>query len=125
LDPADEIAFALSLSKLWSVHLNDQNGLKFDQDKPFGSVNLRSAFDQVRVLDRYGYGTKGECVAFDVHSFRTTKMEHAFDHATNSRKTFLRLLQKVRSFDESVAEALVADRNYQALDQMVIEHLLS
>jgi xylose isomerase len=125
LDPADEIEFALALGKLWSVHLNDQNGLKFDQDKPFGSVNLRSAFDQVRVLERHGYGAKGECVAFDVHSFRTTKMEHAFDHATNSRKTFLRLLQKVRSFDEDAAQTLIADRSYQALDQMVIEHLLS
>lgn len=125
LDPADEIAFALALGKLWSVHLNDQNGLKFDQDKPFGSVNLRSAFDQVRVLERHGYGTKGECVAFDVHSFRTTKMEHAFDHATNSQKTFLRLLQKVRTFDEGAAQGLVAGRDYQALDQLVIEHLLS
>jgi xylose isomerase len=125
LDPADELGFALALGKLWSVHLNDQNGLKFDQDKPFGSVNLRTAFDQVRVLDRHGYGGKGECVAFDVHSFRTTKIEHAFDHAINSRKTFLRLLEKVRTFDESAAEALVVDRNYQALDQMVIEHLLN
>ena len=44
LDPADEIDFAMSFGKLWSLHLNDQNGLKFDQDKPFGSTNLRSAF---------------------------------------------------------------------------------
>jgi xylose isomerase len=124
LDPADEIEFALSFGKLWSVHLNDQNGLKFDQDKPFGSVNLRTAFDQVRVLERHGYGAKGECVAFDVHSFRTTKIEHAFDHAMNSRKTFLRLLDKVQSFDEDAAQVLVAERNYQALDQLVIEHLL-
>jgi xylose isomerase len=106
------------------VHLNDQNGLKFDQDKPFGSVNLRSAFDQVRVLERHGYGKNGECVAMDVHSFRTTDADHAFDHAVNSRKTFLRLLEKVRSFDEGAAEDLIGRRNYQELDQMVIEHLL-
>ena len=31
---------------------------------------------------------------------------------------------KVRSFDEKTAQAFVADRNYQALDQMVIEHLM-
>lgn len=43
LDPSDEMAFALSMGKLWSVHLNDQNGLKFDQDKTFGAANLRSA----------------------------------------------------------------------------------
>jgi len=124
LEPADEFEFALSRRKLWSVHLNDQNGLKFDQDKPFGSVNLRSAFDQVRVLERAGYGSAGQFVAFDVHSFRTTTIEKGFDHAVNSRKTFLRLVEKVRSFDEDAAQALIAERDYQALDQMVIEHLL-
>ncbi|MBI3191908.1 MAG: TIM barrel protein, partial [Pedosphaera parvula] len=28
LDPADEIDFAMTFNKLWSLHLNDQNGLK-------------------------------------------------------------------------------------------------
>ena len=124
LDPADEIDFAMSFGKLWSLHLNDQNGLKFDQDKPFGSTNLRSAFNQVRVLERNGYGINGEYVCFDVHPFRTTKMEHTLAHLKNSRRTFLRLVEKVRSFDEKAAQNLVMDRDYQALDQMVIEHLL-
>ena len=124
LDPADEIDFACAFGKLWSLHLNDQNGLKYDQDRPFGCTNLRSAFDQIRSLERNGYGRKGEYVCFDVHPFRTTKEKHWLDHLTNSRRTFLRLLEKVRSFDEQAAQALVADRNYQALDQMVIEHLL-
>jgi xylose isomerase len=123
-DPADEIDFAMSFGKLWSLHLNDQNGLKFDQDKPFGSANLRVAFNQVRALERNGYGKRGEYVCFDVHPFRTTKEKHWLDHLTNSRRTFLRLLDKVRSFDERAAQALIADRNYQALDQMVIEHLM-
>ncbi|MBI1839931.1 MAG: xylose isomerase, partial [Verrucomicrobia bacterium] len=124
LDPADEIDFAMSFGKLWSLHLNDQNGLKYDQDKPFGSANLRSAFNQVRVLERNGYGRNGEFVCFDVHPFRTTKPEHWLAHLDNSRRTFLRLVDKVRGFDDSRARALVADRDYQALDQMVIEHLL-
>lgn len=38
LDPADELGFALSFGKLWTVHLNDQNGLKSDQDRAFGMV---------------------------------------------------------------------------------------
>jgi xylose isomerase len=124
LDPADEIDFAMSFGKLWSLHLNDQNGLKFDQDKPFGSNNLRSAFNQVRALERNRYGRRGEYVCFDVHPFRATKMEHTLDHLDNSRRTFLRLLEKARSFDENAAKQLIADRNYQALDQMVIRHLL-
>ena len=124
LDPADEIDFAMAFGKLWSLHLNDQNGLKFDQDKPFGSANLRVAFNQVRALERNGYGKGGEYVAFDVHPFRPTKVEHWLAHLTNSRRTFLKLVQKVRSFNEKQAQMLIKDRNYAALDQMVIEHLL-
>lgn len=124
LDPADEIDFAMSFGKLWSLHLNDQNGLKFDQDKPFGSANLRVAFNQVRALERNGYGKNGEYVCFDVHPFRTTKVEHWLAHLDNSRRTFLKLVQKARSFKEKQAQALIKDRNYAALDQMVIEHLL-
>jgi xylose isomerase len=124
LDPADEIDFACAFGKLWSLHLNDQNGLKFDQDKPFGSANLRVAFNQVRALERNGYGRKGEYVAFDVHPFRPTKVEHWTAHLVNSRRTFLRLVQKARTFDEAQAKALIADRNYQALDQLVLEHLM-
>jgi xylose isomerase len=124
LDPADEIDFTCAFGKLWSLHLNDQNGLKFDQDKPFGSANLRSAFNQVRALERNGYGKKGEYVCFDVHPFRTTKVEHWLKHLVNSRRTFLKLVRKSRSFDDATARALISDRNYQDLDQMVLEHLM-
>jgi xylose isomerase len=124
LDPADEIDFAMLFGKLWSLHLNDQNGLKFDQDKPFASANLRVAFNQVRALERNGYGRNGEYVCFDVHPFRSTKVEHWLAHLENSRRTFLLLMEKARSFDEKQARALVADRDYAALDQMVLEHLM-
>jgi xylose isomerase len=124
LDPADEIDFAMSFGKLWSLHLNDQNGLKFDQDKPFASANLRVAFNQVRVLERNEYGRDGQFVCFDVHPFRTTKPEHWLSHLENSRRTFLRLVEKARSFEDKKAQALIAERDYQALDQLVLEHLL-
>src|SRR3989440_5237654 len=113
LDPADEIDFAMAFGKLWSLHLNDQNGLKFDQDKPFGSANLRVAFNQVRALERNGYGKKGEYIAFDVHPFRTTKVKHWVAHLDNSRRTFLLLLEKARSFDEKQAQHFIAGRDYQ------------
>jgi len=124
LDPADEIDFAMAFGKLWSLHLNDQNGLKFDQDKPFGSSNLRVAFNQVRALERNGYGKNGEYVCFDVHPFRTTKVEHWTAHLDNSRRTFLRLVEKSRTWNERQAQALIDDRNYAALDQMALEHLM-
>jgi xylose isomerase len=124
LDPADEIDFAMTFGKLWSLHLNDQNGLKFDQDKPFASNNLRGAFNQVRALERNKYGADGQFTAFDVHPFRTTKPEHWLAHLENSRRTFLLLVEKARTFDEAEAKQLIADRNYAALDQMVLEHLM-
>jgi xylose isomerase len=124
LDPADEIDFAMAFGKLWSLHLNDQNGLKFDQDKPFGSANLRVAFNQVRALERNSYGRNGEYVCFDVHPFRTTRVEHWLAHLDNSRRTFLRLLEKTRTFDERKAQQLIGQRDYQALDQMALEHLM-
>lgn len=124
LDPSDEIDFAMAFGKLWSLHLNDQNGLKFDQDKPFGSANLRVAFNQVRALERNGYGRNGEYVCFDVHPFRPTKIEHWMAHLDNSRRTFLHLLEKARSFDEKQADRFIKERNYAALDQMALEHLM-
>src|SRR6185436_8702643 len=94
LDPADEIDFACSFDKLWSLHLNDQNGLKYDQDRPFGCTNLRSAFDQVRAIERNVYGRNGEYVCFDVHPFRTTKPAQWMNHLVNSRRTFLLLVER-------------------------------
>lgn len=48
--PANEIGFAMAMGKLMTVHLNDQNGIRYDQDKSFGVENLRAAFNQVKVL---------------------------------------------------------------------------
>src|SRR5437762_7324411 len=83
LDPSDDMAYALWHGKLWSVHLNDQNGLKYDQDKTFGSVDLRRAFNTVWVLERGGFGKNGECVGLDVKAMRTTKREHQTQHLAN------------------------------------------
>lgn len=124
LDPSDEMAFALSMGKLWSVHLNDQNGLKFDQDKSFGSANLRSAFNQVRVLELAGYPATGRFVGLDVKVMRSQKAEGATRHLSNSRTVFLKLVEKVRTFPKDVQEKCIAARDYEALDLAVIEHLM-
>jgi xylose isomerase len=125
LDPSDEMGFALAFDKLYTVHLNDQNGLKFDQDKSFGSVDLRRAFNQVRVLDRYGFGSKGEFVGLDVKAMRTTKPARATQHLSNSRELFLMLLDLARSLDSKKVDALIAGRDYETLDLLIVKHLLS
>jgi len=124
LDPSDEMAFALSMGKLWSVHLNDQNGLKFDQDKTFGAANLRGAFNQVRVLELAGYPDTGRFVGLDVKAMRSQKADAATRHLSNSRAIFLRLVEKVRTFPQDLQEQCIAGRDYEALEMAVIDHLL-
>jgi len=124
LDPSDEMAFALSMGKLWSVHLNDQNGLKFDQDKSFGSANLRGAYNMVRVLELGEYPKTGRFIGLDVKAMRTQKAESATLHLSNSRRIFLALVEKVRTFDKALQRQCIRDRNYEALERAVLEHLM-
>jgi xylose isomerase len=124
LDPSDDMAFALAMGKLWSVHLNDQNGLKYDQDKSFGAANLRVAWNQVRVLEQAGYAKTGAMVAFDVKAMRTQRAEVATKHLANSRKIFLHLVEKVRTFDWNVEKQCVANRDYEELEMAILEHLM-
>ena len=124
LDPSDEMAYALAHNKLWSVHLNDQNGLKFDQDKTFGAVDLRRSFMQVWVLDRNGYGNNGEFVGLDVKAMRTQKTDQATQHLANSREIFLALLDVVRGLDAERLNVLIAERNYERLEMEIIRALL-
>ncbi len=123
LDPADEMAFALAFDKLWSVHLNDQNGLKFDQDRSFGSVDLRRAFNQVRVLEENGYGEKG-MVGLDVKAIRTQPADRATRHLRNSLETFLRLVEVVRGLDRNKIDGYIAARDYEALDALILAALM-
>jgi len=124
LDPSDEMGFALAYDKLFTVHLNDQNGLKFDEDKTFGSVDLRRAFNQVRILDQYDYGTSGEFVGLDVKAMRTQKPEVATKHLRNSREIFLSLVQLVQKLDKVKIDELIAERDYEELDMLIINHLM-
>jgi xylose isomerase len=123
LDPSDEMAFALAFDKLWSVHLNDQNGLKFDEDRPFGAVDLRRAFNQVRVLDESKFYKK-YMVGLDVKAIRTQPAELATRHLSNSLHTFLRLVEVVRSLDQRGVAETIAARDYEALDWLIINALM-
>lgn len=124
LDPSDEMAYALAHKKLWSVHLNDQNGLKFDEDKSFGAVDIRRAFNQVWVLERAGYGQNGEFIGLDVKALRTQPKETSTKHLRNSRAIFLRLVELARSLDVAKVEELRAACDYEELDMLIVKHLI-
>ena len=124
LDPSDEMAFALAHDKLGSVHLNDQNGLKYDQDKNFGGANLRVGFNQVRVLEEAGYGRRGEFIGLDVKAMRTQAGSPVTAHLTNSREIFLLLVAKYRSLDQSLVAQFRDARDYEGLQLYILRRLL-
>lgn len=124
LDPSDEMAYALWHDKLWSVHLNDQNGLKYDQDKAFGTVDLRRAFNQVWVLEQAGYGKNGEWVGLDVKAMRTQPHEIAYRHLENSKEIFFQLVEVARKVDPQEVQALRDSRDYEGLELLIVKHLM-
>lgn len=124
LDPSDEMGFALAHNKLFSVHLNDQNSLKFDQDKSFGAVDIRRAFNQVRILDKHSYGKKGESVGLDVKVMRTQKQDVNLKHLSNSITIFNDLLAISRGLNQKLVDELIAARNYEELELLIIHALM-
>ncbi|WP_078549556.1 TIM barrel protein [Litchfieldia alkalitelluris] len=124
LDPAHEMGFAMAMGKLWGVHLNDQNGIKFDQDKSFGVENLRAAFNQIKVLMENNYGSNGEYVGLDVKAMRTTKNEDRYKHLENSLKIVKALESKVEKFDYDYQKKCVDNRDFEGLEMHVMNLLM-
>ena len=124
LDPAHEIGFAMAMGKLMTVHLNDQNGIKYDQDKAFGVENLRSAFNQVKVLKENGYGENGEYVGLDVKAMRTTRDQDSYKHLENSLNIFKALEEKADRFDYEFQKECVRNRDFEGLEMYVMNLLM-
>lgn len=124
LDPSHEMGFALALGKLWTVHLNDQNGIRFDQDKSFGVENLRQAFNQVKLLVEHGYGARGEYVGLDVKAMRTTTDADGYKHLENSLNVVKALEAKVAKFDYAYQQKCVETRDYEGLEMYVLRLLM-
>lgn len=123
LDPANEIGFALAFDKLFTVHLNDQNGIRYDQDKSFGVENLRQAFNQIKVLCENRYWEKGY-VGLDVKAMRTTSDEDSYEHLKNSLEIFKALEEKVARYDYAYADKLIAERKFEQLEMYTLNLIM-
>lgn len=124
LDPANEISFSLAFGKLWGVHLNDQNGMKYDQDKAFGVENIRQAFNQIKVLVENNYGSNGEYIGLDVKAMRTQRDDTCYRHLENSLKIAKMLEEKAKKFDYAYQKKCIEARDYEALEMYVMELLM-
>jgi len=55
---------------------------------------------------------------------RSQKQDVATKHLTNSRTIFLQLVELVRSLDQAKVDQLIAERDYEELDMLIVNHLL-
>ena len=125
LDPSDEMGFALAFGKLWTVHLNDQNGLKFDQDKTFGAGEPAPRVQPgphprpARLRQAAASGS-----AWTSRPCARRRRTAPPSTCRNSREIFLRLLEISRSLTDARIRRMVADRDYEELELTILRKLL-
>jgi xylose isomerase len=59
-----------------------------------------------------------------VKAVRTQPNELSTKHLRNSLHIFLRLVELVRSLDKQAVNALIAARDYEELDWLILDHLM-
>lgn len=91
------VAQALDAGKLFHIDLNDQAFGRYDQDYRFGSVNPKSAFFLVKLLEDVGY--EG-CRHFDAHAYRTEDWNGVKDFARGCMRTYLILKEKAEQWNK-------------------------
>jgi xylose isomerase len=62
-------------------------------------------------------------VGLDVKAIRTQPVEIATKHLRNSMQLFLKLLELARTLDREAVNALIAARDYEELDWLILSHL--
>ncbi len=103
------VAQAIDAGKLFHIDLNDQAFGRYDQDFRFGSVNLKSAFFLVKLLEDSGYDGSRH---FDAHAYRTEDYEGVKDFARGCIRTYLILKEKVEQWNaDNEIQDLIAETN--------------
>jgi xylose isomerase len=121
LDYVKDIETALYHYKLFHIHLNDQQGPKYDQDLAFGSVNPKKALEVVTVLDRQGYAGP---IGFDLNPLRTDSDEKRLNILKHSMENYERLLKISMELNFSEIERLRKEGDFSGLDMMIDRALL-
>ena len=90
------VAQAIDAGKLFHIDLNDQKPGRYDQDFRFASVDPKSAFFLVKLLEDSGYEGSRH---FDAHAYRTEDEAGVWDFAAGCMRTYLILKEKVARFN--------------------------
>jgi len=121
LDYVKDLETALFHKKLFHIHLNDQEGPKYDQDLPFGAVNLKMALEVVALLQRHNY--QGP-ISFDLNPLRTDSDAGRSNILKASMRNFERLSAIAQKLDWKKVEAFRSAGDFSGLDMYVDELLI-
>ncbi|MEM7802013.1 MAG: xylose isomerase [Chloroflexota bacterium] len=103
------VAQAIEQDKLFHIDLNDQAFGRYDQDFRFGSVNLKSAFFLVKLLEESGYAGNKH---FEAHAYRSSDYEDVKAFARGCMRTYMILKEKVARWKaDSEIQGLLAEIN--------------
>jgi len=103
------VAQAWDAGKLFHIDLNDQNGVRFDQDWRFGMHSWKQSFFLVKFLEDVGYAGSRH---FDAHAYRTEDYEGVKDFARGCMRTYLIFKEKAKQFNQDQEiQAMLAEIN--------------
>ena len=102
------VAQAIEMKKLFHIDLNDQEMGRYDQDFRFASVNYKSAFFLVKLLEDYGYNGPRH---FDSHAYRQSDYEDVKAFASGSMRSYMILREKAARWN--------ADKEIQDLRRVI------
>jgi xylose isomerase len=103
LDYLWDVELCLEAGKLFHIHLNSQDGQRYDQDLPFGYTEPLKDMALLVVLQDAGYNG---IIAFDVKAPRTDSPENIADVLTVSSQNLVWLWEKAWTVDRSILERL-------------------
>jgi len=112
LDYLWEVELCLEAGKLFHIHLNSQDGQRFDQDLPFGYTEPLKDLALLVVLQDAGY--EG-IVAFDIKAPRTEAPENIADILTVSSQNLVWLWERAWSVDRSILQTLRDEKRNTAI----------
>jgi xylose isomerase len=112
LDYLWDVELCLEAGKLFHIHLNSQDGQRYDQDLPFGYTEPLKDMALLVVLQDAGYNG---IIAFDVKAPRTDAPENIADILTVSSQNLVWLWEKAWTVDRSILERLRKENRNTAI----------
>jgi xylose isomerase len=112
LDYVWDVELCLEAGKLFHIHLNSQDGQRYDQDLPFGYTEPLKDMALLVVLQDAGYDG---IIAFDVKAPRTDSPENIADILTVSSQNLVWLWEKAWTVDRSILERLRKENRNTAI----------